>query len=146
MGEQTPSTEKTYYLAGPMTGIENYNFPAFDRACELLREGRKLSIKSPHEIDHGETEETRGSLHYSVYMRAALQLLLECDGIILLPYWENSSGAQLEYRVARALDMPIFQIMTLDFKWWVDDKYSPLLFLEKRATHIPGDMINSQPV
>lgn len=146
MGDEMPLKNKTYYLAGPMSGIDEYNFPAFERACELLRDGRGLRIRSPHEIDYGTTPETRGSLPDSVYLRGGLRLLMECDGIIMLPYWENSNGAQLEYRVARALDMPVFQIMTLQPKWWMDAKYNPLLFLEKRATRIPGDMINSQPV
>lgn len=134
MAERLPERGKKYYLAGPMTGYAKYNFPAFDLACQLLREKLGLTILSPHEIDHGETEQNRGSLHYSVYMRAGLKLLLECEGIIMLPRWEDSDGAQLEFKVAAALSMPAFSIMTLEEKWWGDDKYAPVLFMDERAT------------
>jgi hypothetical protein len=130
-----PEKGTIYYLAGPMTGIEEYNFPAFDKACELL-EGRGLTIYSPHRIDHGETPETRGSLHYSTYLRAGYRLLLDCQGIIMLPNWQESKGAYNEYRIARSLDFPVFEIMSLEDRWWSDPEFRPLLFLEKRATRL----------
>lgn len=140
MSDERPKKGVKYYLAGPMSGYPEYNFPAFERACELLRTGRQLTIASPHEIDHGETPETRGNLHYSAYMRAALKLLLECDGIIMLPKWEGSSGATLEFRVARGLSMPVFQIMTLEYKWWMDEKYDPVMLLEMKGTGLLGSV------
>lgn len=96
-----------YYLAGPMTGIENYNFPAFEEAARQLRE-RNLEILSPHEIDHGETQETRGSLDYKTYIKAGLDLLLSCDAIILLPGWYNSRGCIMETSIANTLEYPIY--------------------------------------
>ncbi|MEY2690235.1 MAG: hypothetical protein RL375_4435, partial [Pseudomonadota bacterium] len=36
--------------------------------------------------------------------------LVLCDGIALLPCWENSKGASLEYRIARGLDMPVERV------------------------------------
>jgi len=100
-------TTLKYYLAGPMTGIEKFNFPAFEKAAKVLRE-KGLDIVSPHEIDHGETEETRGSLDYWVYIKADLQAMLECDAIVLLDGWRSSRGCQFEVKLARHCGMQMF--------------------------------------
>lgn len=97
-----------WYLAGPMTGLPEFNFPAFDAAKRDL-EQLGFEILSPHDIDHGETPETRGKLHYSVYLRAGFKLLLECRGIILLPNWTKSRGAVAEFNLAVSLDMAVMQ-------------------------------------
>jgi len=94
------------YLAGPMTGLPEYNFPAFEMACKQLR-ANGLVINSPHEIAHEEPD-GRGSLDYEVYIRAGLKMLLECTGIIMLPGWELSKGCFTELYVATALGLTIF--------------------------------------
>ena len=40
---------KRVYVAGPMRGYVDYNYPAFDSACEVLREAG-YDVVSPHEI------------------------------------------------------------------------------------------------
>lgn len=97
-----------YYLAGPMTGVPEYNFPLFTEVASRLR-AQGAEIVSPHEIDHGETRETRGGLPYHTYMRAGLRRLLDCHGIILLPDWKNSVGTIAEFRVALACGMEYAQ-------------------------------------
>jgi hypothetical protein len=100
-----------YYLAGPMTGIPEFNFPLFIQVCEYLRE-RELTILSPHEIDHGETDENRGSLSYGAYMRAGLRLMLDCDGVIVLPGWKESQGVRVELALAKACEMELHRFDT----------------------------------
>lgn len=101
----------TYYLAGPMTGYDEYNFPAFDKAKKVLGD-HGIDILSPHDIDHGETPETRGGLNYTVYLRAGFKMLLECHGIILLHGWTASKGAIHELRIANALQYPVYALGT----------------------------------
>lgn len=96
-----------YYLAGPMTGIKDYNFPEFDRVARKLRAQGNL-VLSPHEINHGEDEQTRGSLPYWEYIKAGLKALLECDAIVLLDGWRSSRGARLELDIADETGMRVF--------------------------------------
>lgn len=95
-----------YYLAGPMTGFPEYNFPAFDKAAKALREAH-IKVMSPHEVNYNEVE--RGSLPRKVYLKTGLQLLMDCTGIILLPGWSRSAGAVAEMNVAHWLEMPMYQ-------------------------------------
>lgn len=88
------------YLAGPMTGIAEFNFPAFHAAAERLR-GFGLDIVNP--ADHGVVD----GATWSDYMRWDLMKLVGCHAVCVLPGWENSKGASLEVAVAHALGMPV---------------------------------------
>jgi len=50
------SIEDYYYLAGPMTGLPQFNFPEFDRVAASLRSDG-LNIISPAELDDSETRD-----------------------------------------------------------------------------------------
>lgn len=100
--------EEYWYLAGPMTGLPEHNYPAFAAAKADL-ESIGFKILSPHEIDFKETPETRGTKHYSVYLREGFKLLLRCQGIILLPDWTMSRGAMAEFYLAHSLGMAAMQ-------------------------------------
>ena len=88
------------YIAGPMTGIENFNFPAFKRAVSLLH-NHGYEVESPHVNGEGNKE-----LPYEYYIRAGLKQLIECDGIALLDGWEGSRGARFEVYVGRFMKIP----------------------------------------
>ncbi len=94
------------YLSGPMTGYENYNFPAFhERAAEWRAEG--WDVFSPAEEPPGYSEATRPE-----YFRRDIRALLECDAIAVLPNWQKSEGAQMEVCIARALRLPMYDAGT----------------------------------
>ncbi len=95
---------KKFYLGGPMTGIKEFNFPEFDRVSELLRRFG-LDVLSAHEVDHGESEGTRGSLPYMQYIKTNLTFMLQCDAVIFLPGWQRSRGCGIEFKLARLLEM-----------------------------------------
>lgn len=96
-----------YYLAGPMTGLPEHNYPAFAEAkYELEKMG--LRIASPHDVQFNEPN-GRGSLPWEYYMKAGLKMMLECDGIIMLPGWVNSHGAKLEFDLACKLSMEVYR-------------------------------------
>jgi hypothetical protein len=56
----------------------------------------------------GQTDRDRAE-----YTRADMELLLRCDGLAMLPGWEQSRGAQLEYMIAWELRLPVLDIATL---------------------------------
>lgn len=91
------------YLAGPMTGYEDYNYPAFDAMANHLREkGHEVINPASH---FGGNQ----GLPYRDYMRRDLgRLLNEVDAIVLLHRWMDSPGAYLEYLVAVATELAIY--------------------------------------
>lgn len=99
------------YVAGPMSNIELYNYPAFEAAAGKLR-AAGFEVLSPHEMTFpcgcGGGVHSCGVDHsWSDYMREALGLLLRAHGVAALEDWDRSRGARLEVMVARRLGMHV---------------------------------------
>lgn len=99
-----------YYLAGPMTGIPQFNFPAFDAAAARLR-SFGFEVISPHEQDSPAVQEAArkspdgkldsndriaGESWGQILARDVRLVADDVDGIVFLPGWEKSRGARLE--------------------------------------------------
>jgi hypothetical protein len=93
-----------FYVAGPMTGLPEFNFPAFHAAAASLR-ARGFEVENPAE----NPEPACGS--WLAYMRMAVQQVSRVDGLVLLPGWEKSRGARVEFNLAVGLGL---SVMTLD--------------------------------
>lgn len=89
------------YVAGPMTGLPEFNYPAFFAAAERLR---GVGIEP---INPARPQGREGCSSWLDYMRASLLDIAECDGIATLPGWQDSRGAALEVHIARSLDLPV---------------------------------------
>lgn len=100
-------TDLAYYIAGPMSGIEEYNYPTFERAMMEFRE-LKAHVYSPHEPYYKMTQEEHSKNSYEWYVKVSLRLLLRADGIILLPGWTQSRGARREADIAMDLKYPVW--------------------------------------
>ncbi len=94
---------KRLYLAGPMSGYAEHNFPEFNRVAALLR-ADGYEVFNPAENADGGVRRPR-----SFYMRRDIPALMDCDAIATLPDWQQSRGACLEMWIAIDLDMPIFE-------------------------------------
>lgn len=95
-----PSRVGWVYLAGPMTGYEDYNFPLFNSTAARLRaEGFNVINPAEHGIVEG--------AEWADYLRFDLAKIAGCESIALLPGWEASKGARLEVHVAQALGMSV---------------------------------------
>ena len=89
------------YIAGPMTGLPDYNFPAFYAAAAHLR-GMGHEVVNPAELPAPDDPT------WEKYLRGALRAMLTCEAVVLLPGWVKSNGARLERMVADRLRMPVY--------------------------------------
>lgn len=106
------------YLAGPMRGYANFNFPAFDFAAEKLRAEGHV-VFSPAERDreaYGAEIENNPTGDESKVINAACTIedcmladtrwiCQEAQCIALLPGHEKSSGAIAELSLGKALGL-----------------------------------------
>lgn len=107
--------DECWYVAGPMRGYEDFNFPAFDRARDLLL-SRGYRVISPADMDRARGFSGDGEWmpdDFSLAMKMdLLAIILFCDGLYLLKGWSESVGARYEVMVARA---------TGKLLWFADD-------------------------
>lgn len=98
---------KRLYLSGPMSGIAEHNFPAFNAEAARLR-SLGFDVVNPVDVnpDPGMT--------WEACLRRDLAEMLTCDAIALLPGWQNSRGAQLEQYVAHRVGIGI--VMSADLR------------------------------
>jgi hypothetical protein len=89
------------YLSGPMTGLPDYNRPAFNAVAEELR-AQGMSVFNPADIGPRENIMPR-----AWYMRRDIEGLLKSDTVYVLPGWGKSEGSKLEIEIAKQLEMPI---------------------------------------
>lgn len=114
---------KIIYIAGPMTGYEKHNCPAFDSACQVLREWNKDAVViSPPDITRmlghdPENVEATGSVEsYRFYMRQDIHTVMNASEVWALPGWERSNGAKLEVLLAQTLGIPVYEFATGELK------------------------------
>jgi hypothetical protein len=111
------------YLAGPMRGKYNLNFPAFDYATAKLRAEGHIVFnpaerdreKHGPEIENNPTGDETLCAKFGLDIRSALADDLEwiCkhgDAVALLPGWEQSRGATCERATAIALDITVMTL------------------------------------
>lgn len=113
------------YIAGPMSGRPEFNYPAF-LAAEHDLKSHGYDVLNPARVDEQYPkpcadwpEAPPHSLcpHCEVrdwqwYMRKTIPMVCEADGLALLVGWEQSTGARLEHSVASALGMRSLSVQT----------------------------------
>lgn len=91
------------YVAGPMTGLPQLNFPAFHAAAARLRaQGHEVISPAEINIPHPGT--------WLQAMRADIPELVKCDAIAMLPGWASSKGARLEHHIAMQLGLQVLMV------------------------------------
>lgn len=92
------------YIAGPMRGQPELNFPAFFAAEEHLRKAGHNPI-NPARLPQDE------GLEPDDYIALDLEIIaVMADAIALLPGWHDSIGVHQEYSLAIDLDIDILHI------------------------------------
>lgn len=95
-----------HYLAGPMSGLPQFNFPAFYAGAADLR-GRGYDIVSPAELDDEQTKaDAMASANgnpqdakrtWADFLARDIKIVADqVQGIIFLEDWYKSRGARLE--------------------------------------------------
>lgn len=95
-----------HYISGPMTGLPDYNYPAFQAAADRLR---KLGLKvvSPHEIPPPVGTYTEEEL-WQYYMDRCMEQMDQCQAIVMLRGWPKSRGAVKELMRAQLQNWEAF--------------------------------------
>jgi hypothetical protein len=119
--------KKKIYIAGPMRGIKEFNFPAFYAAEEKLRalgyETFNPARRDEEKYGSGVRNSERGLLSditsTGLDLREALGadtawISKEADAICMLPNWEYSKGARAENALANALGLEVILWKELD--------------------------------
>lgn len=89
------------YIAGPMTGLPEFNYPAFNYVAEQLR-AKGIDVENPAENVCPHDDPT-----WQDWMRLGIAQLIRCDEIVLLPNWRHSPGAVMERYIAVNLGMRV---------------------------------------
>jgi hypothetical protein len=89
------------YICGPMSGLSDLNFPAFDKARD------KLTAEGHRVVSPADLERERDSFSYEEALQDDFRHLIECDAIYILRGWRQSRGARVEKAIAEVLGMKI---------------------------------------
>lgn len=113
------------YVAGPMRGIPEFNFPAFHNAARILRDaGHEVFNPAERDIARHGVDVSKGNAtgceiqaarEHGLTIRIALAddlawICAEAEAIALLPGWQNSKGARAERATAEALGLKIIEL------------------------------------
>lgn len=91
------------YIAGPMSGLPELNFPAFHAAAKALRE-QGHHVENPAEIN------ADPKAQWLDCMRTDIARLVTCDAVLMLPGWQNSRGALVEHGLAVGLGLEVMSM------------------------------------
>lgn len=92
-----------WYISGPITSASQVQRDLFylaekavlDFGYEVINPMRYERPNPPLPVES----------RWEYYMRLSIKDLVECDGIIMLPYWRLSKGSSLEKEIAESLNM-----------------------------------------
>jgi hypothetical protein len=100
------------YVAGPMSTVQDHNYPEFFAVANELR-ALGHEVINPAETNGATLEEAiadvlNNPMGWKDYMRIDLRSITQVEALCLLPGWQNSKGARLEVTVAKELGLPLY--------------------------------------
>lgn len=109
------------YIAGPMRGLDQHNFPTFDRVRDYLIAAGHHPV-NPADLDRemgvsGFTTRLPKDFIFNALRRDFIAIC-GCEAIVFLPGWENSSGARAERFVAEHIGLAMYYIDPATGKMW----------------------------
>lgn len=95
------------YISGPMTGLPEFNYPAFNSMAERIAAKGHIPL-NPAKALNGEGGHPR-----EAHMRADIAMVMEADAILLLPGWYKCKGSLLEVQIAAEIGLRIVELQEL---------------------------------
>lgn len=107
-----------FYLAGPIRNTPNNNYDGFMNAARGLRQSRKCLVFNPIEYDIEFWRLTKNSAYpEGLTLRRILAhdilVIAECDGVAVLPDWEQSLGTNFEKHATEVFGQPFIPVENL---------------------------------
>lgn len=104
-----------FYISGPMTGLPDFNYPAFFAAEDQLRSLGYLGVNPAHNDGLTLTEAISRAHElaseekaWEWYLRRDIPRLIDSDAVLLLPGWQKSRGANLQVIIATSIGIPLY--------------------------------------
>lgn len=103
------------YLAGPMRGYPEHNFPAFHAWAKQLRD-EGYEVFSPAEKGEEarlkKNPDLQNDLDFrrEVFLMDTTYICKHADAVALMPGWEKSPGANAERALAMAIGIPVYYL------------------------------------
>lgn len=94
------------FLSGPMTGLPEYNYPAFFAAAEAIEMRYKCRVINPAFLPEL-MGEGRDRKHY---VTVCLALVKTCTAMVQLPDWQKNWGSCQEHAEAELQMIPIYPV------------------------------------
>lgn len=137
------------YLAGPMRGIADFNFPAFHKgAADLASLGYAVFNPAAEDEKNYGAENFKGSGNEEALKACGFSLRKvlggdlrficeEADIIALLPGWSQSKGAKIEYATAKMLGLKVMYMPDAELAPEDDPAYKPqIIGLERTSGEV----------
>jgi hypothetical protein len=107
------------YIAGPIWGTgPDRNREAFVLMAKRIQNSLCAKAVIPHDIEPREhagacppgRRSENATHNEGCYLRADITEMLTCDGIALMPGWQQSVGARTELHVATACGLAVYHL------------------------------------
>ena len=103
--EQKPKRKAKIYIAGRVTGLKTEQYePMFATVKKELELAGHEVINPLTDIPHEDVN------NWALTIMECLPYVAQCDCIAMLPGWEKSDGAQIEYHFARGNKLQVLQV------------------------------------
>ena len=106
--------KKSCYIAGPMSGVPQYNFPRFLAAGMILtQDGWDVKNPAINDLEEGFDPRTMDVPPPGLIEKARrwdIEKVLEVDAVFALHGWLCSKGAMAEVAIAQWRGIPVHQI------------------------------------
>lgn len=98
------------YIAGPVTGHEDRNRPAFEAARLVVERITDAHVTIPHDFVKESDAETTAMVLCVVAICDMVKLGLPVF-VVLLPGWRESGGVAVEVALCRKLGVPVVELV-----------------------------------